>query len=526
MTETETPQNSVGRYGRIMVISLFLSRVLGMIRDTVMTAQFGIGLPTDAYRLAVVIPDTIFMLIAGGGLSSAFIPVFAEYWHKDRRDQAWRVFSVVVTLTTIIAAVLVLIAYGFAPQIVNYFRDNKPETAMPAAIHMSRIMLPAQIAFLTGSVLLATLYVRKQFLAPALSPNVYNVGIILGAIALPGMTGMGIESMAWGALIGAILGNIVLPIFFMIRTGSSFRPSLNVREEGVGKFYALLLPVILGFSLPSMLNIITQKFASSYAADGVNTVLALSNNLMQAPLGIFGQSLALAAFPVLAEFVATNRMDLYRDQISKTLRTVLFLGVPSGILLAALAPQVVHVLYGYGKATEDPEQLAAVVRSLRLYSVAIFAWCMQPVLMRGFFSLQKTLKPVALSTILTVLFIVLGSLATKNSPDYGMLIWATNICALLLAFVLFVTLEGDVGKLDRRGIALTLVKSAAASTLSGGFAWGCMQVIRPSSRFSEAASLFFVGLVALWVYYFAAKLFKMPESVYFSRALRRKPNHL
>lgn len=504
-----------------MVGALFLSRLLGMVRESVMLGQFSVGLHTDAYRLAVLIPDMIFMLVAGGGLSSAFIPVFSQYWHKDRRDEAWRVFGTVVTVTFLGASVLVGLAWLFTPQIVNYFRDNKPETVMPEAIHMSRIMLPAQISFLVGSLLIATLYVRRQFLGPSLAPNVYNVGIILGAALLPGLAGMGIESMAWGALFGAFIGNLLLPMVLMAKAGSKFIPSLNVRDEGVKKFFVLLLPVILGFSLPSMVNIITQKFASSYGADGVNTILGAANNLMQAPLGIFGQSLALAAFPVLAEFVATDRMDRYRDQMSATLRTVLYLGVPSGALMYALAPQIVHVLYGYGKAAHAPAELDGIAMALRAYSFGIFVWCAQPVLMRGFFSMHKTFKPIALSTVMTVLFVGLCVVAVKASSDYTLLPWAANVSALMLAIVLFISLESDVGKLDRVGILKTLGGAAVAAGVAGGSAYGAMSLLKPQSKVFEFAALLVVGIGSMWIYYFVSRALKMRETQYFDRAMKK-----
>lgn len=512
---------SMTRAGSIMVISLFLSRLLGMIRDTVMLYQFGIGLDTDAYRIAIQIPDMIFMLVAGGGLSSAFIPIFSEYWHKNKKEEAWKVFSVVLTVSFLVAVGLVLLAWAYSPQIVTYFRDNKPIALEPKAIQMSRIMVPAQIAFLCGSVLLATLYSRKQFIGPGLAPNVYNLGIILAAAFAPRLFGLGIESMAWGALVGAIIGNILLPTMLMIKSGSHFRPSLDFRAPGVSQFFILLLPVLLGFSLPSMVNLITQKFASSYGTDGVNTILSTANNLMQAPLGIFGQSLALAAFPVLAEFVATNQMDKYRDQVSRTLRTVLYLGVPSGALMYALAPQIVHILYGYGKAAKSPEDLAAIVTCLRIYAFAVFAWCMQPVLMRGFFSLQKTFKPIAIGTAMTLVFIGLCVWATRTSPDYTLLPWATNIAATILAVVLYFALEADVGKLDRIGILQTLIKTMVAGTVAGAFAYWGSHFWHPERKLTEFASLLVLGLLSVWVYYFATKVLGMQETAYFDRAMNR-----
>ncbi len=510
------------RAGSIMAISILLSRILGMVRDTVMISQFSIGLDTDAYRIAIQIPDMIFMLVAGGGLSSAFLPVFSDLWYKDKKEDAWKAFSVILTTCFLVATGLVVLAYAYSPQIVDYFRDKKPAEIIPAATHMSRIMVPAQIAFLCGSVLLGTLYSRKYFIGPGLAPNVYNIGIIGGAMILPGAMGMGIESMAWGALIGAIIGNIVLPIGLMAKVGSRFKPSLDFQAPGVKTFFKLLLPVLFGFSLPSMVNIITQKFASSYGNDGINTILSTANNLMQAPAGIFGQSLALAAFPVLAEFVATNRMDRYRDQVSRTLRTVLYLGIPSGALMFALAPQIVQILYGWGKANQSPEQLDGIVRSLQIYSVGIFAWCAQPVLMRGFFSLQKTFKPIAISTAMTAGFIVLCVIATKTSTDYSLLPWATNAAAILLAFVLFVALEMEVGSLDKAAVLGTLVKSGVAAVFAGGVAYGGSMLWNPATRISEIFSLLVLGLISVWVYYFATKIFGMREAEYVSAALNKR----
>jgi putative peptidoglycan lipid II flippase len=504
-----------------MVACLFLSRVLGMVRDTVVASKFGISLDNDSYRLATQIPDLIFMLIAGGGLSSAFIPVFSDLWVTNRRNDAWKVFSVVVTLCSIIAVVLITGAWIFATPIVTYFAEGKDPRVIAPAVEMSRILLPAQFAFLIGSLLLATLYARKSFLAPGLAPNIYNVGLILGALFLPAVLHNGIISVAWGALAGAVIGNMVLPIGSMAALGSRFKPSLDFRQPGVDKFFKLVLPVIFGFSLPSMVNLITQKFTSLYGHPGLNAVLATSNNLMQAPLGIFGQALALAAFPVLAEFVATKRMDLYRSQISKTLRTVLYLGIPSGALMLAFAPQIIDVLYGYGKARNNPENLNAMTDCLRIYSAAIFVWCMQPVLMRGFFSLHKTLKPLAISTGMTGVFIALCYFAHRSSPDFRMLPVATDVAATLLAITLYFALEADVGKLDRGGIIATILLAGGAGAVVAALGYGMTLIPHGQSKILMILSLLFEVCVCSWVYYYLTKLMRLPETEYVGRSMEK-----
>lgn len=535
----------MGTAGGIMMASLLLSRLLGLLRDTVMAAKFGIQFDTDSYRLAVTIPDTIFFLIAGGGLSSAFIPVFSEFLHKDRERDAWRVFSVVTTLSAIMVSALIGIAWIFAPSIAAFMAAGKTHTLangskIPLTPHdldqivtMSRIMLPAQFAFMVGSVLLATLYARRRFVAPGVAPNIYNVGIIIGAMVGPTL-GIGIAGMSWGALIGAAVGNLVLPILVMLRLGGHFTPSIDIKTPGVDKFFKLLLPVIVGFSLPSVAALITQKFASHYG-EGVNTVMTLSNNLMQAPLGIFGQSLALAAFPVLAQFFATNRMPAYRKQISKTLLTVLYLALPSALFLFAIAPEVVQVIYGYGRAAKDahivpvwfgpsmPEELAQVVVALRWYAIGIPAWCIQPVLMRGFFSVHQTVRPVVIGTVMTGLFILMCYLSEFTNLGYTSLPIASDIAAILLAISLWFALEGQIGgKLERKNGLIVFFQSLAASMAMALACWAIYRVVPHDLRkFLFVGVFLVVACVAGWIYYYITKAFKMPESDYLTRAMRK-----
>ena len=511
------------------MVSLLLSRVLGLLRDTVMAYKFGVQIDTDCYRLAVAIPDTIFMLIAGGGLSSAFIPIFSEFIYTDREEDAWKVFSVVTTICAIFVTALIGVAWLLAPKIAEFMGAGKTiqmaginfdvdQIVIPRITELGRIMLPAQFAFLIGSVLLGTLYARKQFLAPGLAPNVYNVGIIAGAL-LGSFGGIGIAGMAWGALIGAIIGNLLLPTFFMVGKGGWLRPSLDFRAPGVKKFFNLLLPVILGFSLPSVCSLITQKFASMYP-EGMNTVLTLSNNLMMAPLGIFGHSLALAAFPVLSQFFAQNRMDLYRDQVSKTLRTTIYLSMPASAILLALAPQIVNLAYGYGKT--DADNLADMAHALQVFALAVWAWCMQPILMRGFFSIHQTARPIIIGTIMTVVFIALCALGTNAHIGFLVLPAATNVAAILLVFALFLGLERQVGTLDRIGIVKTLGKSLVGSTAMGTFAFGCFWLFPAEmGKVIEFAMFLFVFCLAGWLYYFVTKGLGMPETQYLSRAFDR-----
>ena len=238
----------------------------------------------------------------------------------------------------------------------------------------------------------------------------------------------------------------------------------------------------------------------------------------------FGETAIRPGLTTTMSIMFSSPMDYWQRGIalvSATLRTVLYLGIPSGALMFALAPQIVHVLYGYGVATRSPEELNGIADSLRIYAFGIFAWCLQPVLMRGFFSMHKTFKPVAIGTVMSVVFIGLCVVAVKTSTDYRMLPWAANGAATLLAIVLYFALEGEVGKLDRIGLLKTLGGSTVSALATGAFAFYAMHFWNPIGKASQFASLAAVGLVSMWIYYFITHSFGMPETKYFDRAMKR-----
>ncbi|MCC7229906.1 MAG: hypothetical protein IT203_05895, partial [Fimbriimonadaceae bacterium] len=308
---------NVARAGGIMMLSLLLSRVLGLVRDAIIAGKFGSNGFTDSYRLAFSIPDLLFFLIAGGALSSAFSPVFSEYLHTEREEEAWHIFSVVTTLMSLLVIVFIIFAWIFATPLSHAIAPGKSAEWIPYIVQMSRIVLPAQFAFFIGGLMFGTLYAHQRFAVPGLGPNIYNIGIIFGAVVISAFVTPGVVGMSWGALVGAFVGNLLIPYLAMRQIGVRYKFSLDIKHSGVRKVFKLMLPVVLGLSLPGVYALIMQAFGSYYP-DGVNTYLEYANKLMQAPLGIFGQSLAIAVFPALSQFFAQKQMDAYRNQLTST----------------------------------------------------------------------------------------------------------------------------------------------------------------------------------------------------------------
>ncbi len=515
-------KHNVAKAGVIMVASLFLSRVLGLIRDMVIAAKFGQTQETDAYLASFQVPDLLFYLIAGGALSSAFIPVFSEYLHTDREDEAWHVFSVVVSLMSAVVLAFIIVAWIFADPLMSVVASGlDPETARLAA-QMSRIVVPSQYAFFIGGIMLGTMYARNVFSVPGLAPNVYNIGIIVGALVVSNLVVPSVTGMSWGALGGAFVGNIFIPLLVMRRLGVKFKISFDTKHEGVRKVFRLMIPVVLGLSLPGIFTWILRSYGSFFE-QGVITALENSNRLMQAPLGVFGQALALAAFPVLAQFKTQDRMDLFSDQLSKTLRTVLFLSIPVAMIFIVLPLPIIQAMYVRGKFTmEDAYRTAPL---LQMFGIGVAAWCLQPALMRAYYSVQKTWPPVIMGTLTTLVFALASYFLIQSGAGYQSLPKAASVAAIFLAVLMIGTVNHSVSKIDIAGLLTTSGKSILASGIAAAIAWGAMKFSPPPGAglsFAPLAMLLVVACFFGWVYYFAAKALKMPETEYVKRAMARR----
>jgi putative peptidoglycan lipid II flippase len=525
LEETHSQVNAgVAKAGGIMVFSLLMSRVLGIVRDMIITAIFGINAQTDAYRYAFMLPDLLFFLISGGALSSAFIPVFSEYWHTNRQKDAWKVFSGVMCIVSVFLIIFVALCGFFADPLYRSLlaRGLEDKSLIPEIVGLSRILLPAQFAFFLGGLMMGTLYARKVFTIPGLGPNIYNLGIIFGAVVISRYVDPSISGMCWGAAGGAIIGNLVIPYLGIKNLGMEFHPGFHWEHEGVKKVFKLMLPVILGLSLPGVFAMIMIAFGSYFSA-GTNTILDLSNKLMQAPLGIFGQSLAIAVFPVLTQFYAQNRMDMFRSQLDRTLRTVIYLTVPISVLLAVLAPQIASGLYLSNKVTAD--QTAQIAVCLQIFCIGIWAWCLHPVLMRAFYSLQDTVTPVIVGTLTTGIFVGMLTILMRTPLSYRALPLAGSIAPILMVIVLCWVAAKKLGGMDFAGLLTTFGKSAVAS-IAVAAVCGIVALTPLAGKMEghKVATLIitaFVFCIAMWVYYFITKALKMPECEYLDRVMNK-----
>jgi len=401
--------SGIARATGLMMVTVLLSRVLGVLRDAIISHYFGRTPQTDAYNAAFTVPDLLFYLLQSGALSSTIVPILTEYRQQGKDKSADKVVSTVASVIFVFIGLLICVMWINARALTiwlnpGFVADEGTLHRIALAVPLTRILLPAQMFFFLGGLMMGVLYSRKQFLIPALGPVIYNSGIIFGGVALHRW--LGIHGLVWGAIGGAFLGNFLLPLLAVLRLGVRIRPSLDVTHPAAMKVWRMLLPIGLGVSLPNIDQMVNKAFAS-YLGPGDTTAVMNAYRLMLLPIGVFAQAMALAVFPTLSGQAADKNIPALRRTMNQSLRNILFLTVPSSALMFLLAEPVITLLYQSGKFTHADTLITAM--ALRSLSLGIFAWSCQSLLTRGFYALQNSKVPVISGAIVSVLFVAMNA---------------------------------------------------------------------------------------------------------------------
>jgi putative peptidoglycan lipid II flippase len=521
----------------LISVMVMLSRGLGFVRDALIAAQFGQNAIVSAYTYAFTLPDTLWMLVAGGAFYAAYVPVITEYFTRGEEENAWKTFSVITTFLFVVLSVVIPLCWIFARPILQHvlapnFTDDVVVPPfgrvhpLSMAVTMTRIVLPAQYCFFLGTLMMGMLQARHRFLMPALGPVIYNVGIILGGLLLG--RSLGIAAFSWGALAGALVGNLLLQVWAVRAIGARFRPSLDLSFPGVKRAGKLVLPVICGVSLPQVTAIVNGIFVADIAS--ARSILENSNRLMQLPLGIFGQAIGIAVLPTLSQQAAQSDLPRFRATLAHGVRLSLFLTVPASALMMVLAGPLIAMVFQRGHFTAA--DTANAVPALVFYSLGVAAWSAQSVVARAFYARNDTWTPVLAGTgvtlllfvplniVLRPLFDVAGTPLLTRGPALAASIASTANVLLLLWFA-----HRRFGGIHGREILGSLVRTMAGSLLLAAGAWGAAALVArvlPPGQARSAAQLLGGGLAGTGLFLLTTRLLGSEELREVGTLVRRR----
>jgi len=409
----------VGRIGAaaaLMGASVLLSRLLGLARDMLLAAYVGSGAEADAYFAAFTIPDILNYMLAGGALSIALLPQYSQYRQDDEPRAERFLGNVLGTLGVIVVAATIGL-WWFTPQLVNIFFDGFDAQTLELTEHLTRIVLPAQIFFVTGGIIKASLFARGRFLAAALAPLIYNLGIILGGLILAST--MGVEGFAWGVLAGAFCGPLLAPLI-----DAWPRVRLSMRFDFFDKDFITYvfraLPLMLGASLLTVDEWYERIFGAALD-EGTVGAFGYARRIMQVPVGVVGQAVGTAALPALTQLWAEGKKNQLNRILVETLQATLSVAALAGFFFFVFAEPTIVVLFERGRFT--PQNTEAVRPLLQILSLAIPAWIVQQVASRAFYARGQMWLPMLLSTSIAIAAIPLYLVLRSSYGAVG-LAWA------------------------------------------------------------------------------------------------------
>lgn len=514
-------QTSVGSAATILVFMVFASRIMGLVRDRLLSARFTpeeLGVYFAAFR----VPNLLFELLIMGALTSAFIPVFTRYLTHHDEKKGWRMTAILINSSVILLLILSVPMLVWTREISLFLAPGFSPVEIEQMAAFTRLMIVAQVLpLLVGNFLTGLLQSYNLFIVPAIAPVVYNAGIIAGILFLSPVWGL--SGAVFGVGIGAVLF-MIIQVPLLLRIGYRHVFSLDIQDSGVREVGRLIGPRTLGLAV-SQIDMTVDLMLASLLGPRMVTIFNFAQHLGQLPVGLFGVSIAQAALPTLSVASVKEDRDHFKRTIIKAIHQILFFVLPASVLFIVLRIPIVRLVFGASRF--DWEATVLTGMTLSAFGISLFAQSLTHVLARGFYALYDTKTPVMIS----VLSIVLNTILSIVFIQYWHLpIWSlglsTSVASIVNAVALFVLLDRKLGTFARWELFGSPVKMFLAS-IAAGFAIYVPLKIFDQLVFDTTRTvglLLLTGTAAsagLIVYLTIAWLFNVSEVISFLALIRR-----
>lgn len=402
---------TVGWSAFFVAFATFIGYFLSVFRDNLL-ANFLTNSQADVYWAAFRIPDFVYGVLITGGVTAAFLPVFSGLFQKEKQG-AKALFDSAFTFFLFSLVILSILMAALAPFIVNIIAPGFDAIRKQETVALVRIMFLSPIILGVSAVFASVLQCFDFFIAFALAPIFYNLGIICGIVFFRPLFGM--AGLAWGVVLGAIM-HLLAQMIPLFKTNFLPRFSFNFKLPALKEVLKLMAPRVISIAANNIKLIINTALASTLLVGSIK-IFNLSNNLNNVPINLIGVSLAVAVFPLLSRYIANKENEKFALSVSRLFSRIIFLIIPVSILVFFLRSQVVHLLYGatfanlgyFGKT-----EAYLTASSLGILAISLFALCLAPLLIRAFFALRDTKTPLKIALITITFNVFLSYILIKT----------------------------------------------------------------------------------------------------------------
>jgi putative peptidoglycan lipid II flippase len=460
--------NSIAVAAVLIAASSLVSRLLGFLRDRILAGEFGAGQTLDIYYAAFRLPDFIYNIVILGALTAGLIPVFTGLindWKDGRptlfsnnNKEGWALINNLLNTAFLFLVVVCVLGFVFADQLTKILSPGFSAQAQEQCAHLTRIMLLSPILLSISGIFGGILQSFRRFFLYSLSPILYNVGIIAGALFL--VPKFGISGLAWGVVMGAFMHmSVQLPGAFLLGYRYSF--IVDFGNKSLRKIARMMIPRTLTLAITQFNFMATTIIATGLAA-GSLAAFNLANNLQSFPIGIFGVSFDEAAFPILS--AAAGKNDKMVKHFSNAFRQILFFIVPSTVLFLVLRAQVTRLAFGSGSF--DWEDTILTFQTLSCFTVSLFAQATIPLLIRVFYARHDSKTPFFIGLVSVAANIGLSLYLAPIKGVVGLAL-AFSISSILNFILLWLFLHNILGDMDEGKILSSVFKFSLAAVACG-----------------------------------------------------------
>jgi putative peptidoglycan lipid II flippase len=490
MDVNEDSSRTLVRSAGAMGVMTLMSRVLGYVRDLLLAAILGAAGSSDAFIIALRIPNLLRRLVGEGALTAAFVPVFSRRLKEGGRQAAGELLGRALGTLSLVLAILATAGVLFSPLVLRLvaFGFSRSQEKWDLTVALNRLMFPYLLFIGLAALAMAALNSLRSFAVPAFTPVLLNLSIITAALVL----GRRMEEPAYAFAIGVLVGGFLQIAFqlpFLARRGMSVRPRLAFGDRDIRRIALLMIPGVFGVAV-HQINIIVDAQFASFLPSGSVSWLYYGDRVTELVLGVFAISVSTVVLPTLSRQVLAGDGERMRDTLSLALRLIAFVTIPATIGLLLLRLPIITVLFQRGEfgATDALNTSQALLG----YGVGLLPFAAVKVLAPAFYAHQDTATPVKVAVVTLGVHVVLCFALIGPMQHTGIAL-ATSASSALNTVLLMWLLRRRLGRdIWRREI----FTSAAQFVLCGGVMALCLWLLQRWQPFSGMQG---AGAAAGWL---------------------------
>ncbi|WP_462411183.1 murein biosynthesis integral membrane protein MurJ [Neobacillus sp. Marseille-QA0830] len=441
----------------LMVLTMF-TKVLGFLRDIILSYYYGTSPISDAYLIADSIPVIIISLI-GTGLATSYIPMYTKIEKEESAIASDRFTNNLIGFVILLCTIILLLSQLFPVGIVKLFASGFKGETLTLAVQFTKVSIFGIYFSCLVFIFSGYLQLKERFVATSLLGLPYNIVVIASVVLSAGVNKVILP--IGGVFAEAFKFLFLLP--YIIKSGFKFQKVLDYKDKHLKNLMFLAVPVIIGVSV-NQINLIVDKTLASRIVIGGISALTYSSRISQLIQTVFVITIATVVFPMMSKAAAERNMDDFKTLMTKSFCFINLIVMPASVICMLFSEPIVKILFGRGAF--DQNALLLTSSTLLFFSIGNTAMGIREILARAFYSLQDTKTPMINASIALIFNIILNLTLTRFMNLAGIAL-ATSIAAIIGAILLFINIQKKIGKFSSKEIYPSFLKISFSSIIMG-----------------------------------------------------------